>query len=214
MGNDAEGGRLNVSGFRKHRRSGRCVATFAAFEADLLRSLAGQLIELLRNEEAAPVEPAEPGSVGELEQLLDSITLQFSGPTTAPEDPVLARLFPTAYADDEESAADFRRFTESTLRQGKAAAAATVIDCLEEAGLGDEPEDGVFIDVELDPPTAQTWLRSFTDMRLAIGTRLEVEEDDEDYWESLSAEDPRGPVHDIYLWLGYLQETLVAAVIT
>ena len=33
-----------MSGFKRHRRSGACVATFTAFEADLLRSLAGQLV--------------------------------------------------------------------------------------------------------------------------------------------------------------------------
>ena len=41
-----------MTGFKRHRRSGASVATFTAFEADLLRSLAGQLIELLRNETA------------------------------------------------------------------------------------------------------------------------------------------------------------------
>jgi hypothetical protein len=185
-------------GFNRHRRSGASVATFSAFEADLLRSLAAQLIELLRNEAATPQE-GDP-----LEQLLD-----FSGPTTEPDDPVLARLFPTAYPEDEEAAADFRRFTESSLRDSKAVAASTVIDTLEQAGLPDEPEDGVFIDVELAEPDALTWMRSFTDMRLAIATRLGVEEGDEDYWHSLPDEDPRAQVHDIYDWLGYLQETLV-----
>ena len=187
-----------MSGFKRHRRSGACVATFTAFEADLLRSLAGQLIELLRNESAT----SRQGDA--LEDLLD-----FSGPTTEPDDPVLARLFPTAYPDDEEAAGDFRRFTESTLRDGKADAAATIIDTLEESGLPPEPEDGLFIDVELDPPAAMTWMRSFTDMRLAIATRLGVEEGDEDYWASLPDDDPRAQVHDIYDWLGYLQETLV-----
>jgi hypothetical protein len=188
-------------GFSRHRRSKACVATFSAFEADLLRSLAGQLIELLRNEAAAPNEADD-----DLEALLD-----FSGPTTAPEDPVLARMFPNAYPDDDEAASDFRRFTESSLRNGKAAAAGVVIDTLEEAGLPDEPEDGLFIDVELDREAAQIWLRSFTDMRLAIGTRLEVEDGDEDVWEYLSDDDPRSPVHDIYNWLWFLQETLVDA---
>ena len=41
-----------MSGFSRHRRSGAAVATFTVFEADLLRSLAAQLIELLRNESA------------------------------------------------------------------------------------------------------------------------------------------------------------------
>jgi hypothetical protein len=188
-----------MSGFKRHRRSGACVATFTVFEADLLRSLAGQLIELLRNESATAGVQNDP-----LEQLLD-----FSGPTTEPDDPVLARLFPTAYPDDEEAAGDFRRFTESTLRDGKAAAAASIIDALEEAGLPSEPEGGIFIDVELDEQAAMTWMRSFTDMRLAIATRLGVEEGDEEYWFSLPDDDPHAQVHDIYDWLGFLQETLV-----
>src|SRR3954470_18035077 len=146
-----------MSGFKRHRLGGACVATFTAFEADLLRSLAGQLIELLRNE-AATSRRADP-----LEDLLD-----FSGPTTEPDDPVLARLFPTAYPDDEEAAGDFRRYTEGTLRDGKAAAAVTVIETLEDAGLPRElTEDGLMIDVELDAATAEAWLRSFTDVRLA-----------------------------------------------
>jgi len=190
-----------VTGFKRHRRSGACVATFTAFEADLLRSLAGQLIELLRNESATAQVQSDP-----LEELLD-----FSGPTTAPEDPVLARLFPTAYPDDEEAAGDFRRFTESALRDGKADGAAAIIDALEESGLSTQPEDGTFIDVELDEGAAMTWMRSFTDMRLAIATRLSVEEGDEDYWHSLPDDDPQAQVHDIYDWLGYLQETLVHA---
>ena len=191
-----------MSGFKRHRRSGASVATFTAFEADLLRSLAGQLIELLRNESATAKHQQDP-----LEQLLD-----FSGPTTEPDDPVLARLFPTAYPDDEEAAGDFRRFTESTLRDGKAAAAAEIIDALEEAGLTTEPEDETFIDVELDPEAALIWMRSFTDMRLAIAIRLGVEEGDEEYWLSLPDDDPRAQVHDIYNWLGYLQETLVESI--
>ena len=190
-----------MSGFTRHRRSGAAVTTFTAFEADLLRSLAGQLIELLRNESAT-----EEIASDSLEDLLD-----FSGPTREPEDPVLARLFPTAYPEDEEAAAEFRRYTEADLRNGKAAGAATIIDTLEEAGLPAEPEDGLFIDVELDPATAVTWLRSFTDMRLAIATRLGIEDEDEEIWHSLPDDDPRAQVHDIYDWVGYLQETLVRA---
>ena len=191
-----------MSGFRRHRRSGASLATFTAFEADLLRSLAGQLIELLRNESA---------TAGHENDSLESL-LDFSGPTTEPDDPVLARLFPTAYPEDEEAAGDFRRFTESTLRDGKAGAAAAIIDALEESGLTPTPVDGTFIDVELDEGDALTWMRSFTDMRLAIATRLGVEEGDEDYWLSLPDDDPRAQVHGIYDWLGYLQETLIQSV--
>jgi hypothetical protein len=189
------------TGFTRHRRSGRVIATFTGFEADLLRSLAGQLVELLRNE-AATVDDRDP-----FEALMD-----FSGPTAPPEDPVLARLFPTAYPDDEEAAGEFRRFTESTLRDGKARAAVQVIDTLEEAGLPPLlDEDGLMIDVELEEDEALTWLRSFADVRLALATRLGVEDDDEEFWYSLPDDDPRSQAHDIYEWVAYLQETLVRA---
>jgi hypothetical protein len=191
-----------MSAFHRHRRSKHIIATFSGFEADLLRSLASQLVELLRNEAAVPRDETDP-----LEAMMD-----FSGPTQEPEDPVLARLFPTAYTEDEEAAAEFRRYTEGALRDGKAAAAIAIIDGLEEAGLPPElTEDGLTIDVELEEPVAETWMRSFTDLRLALATRLEVEEGDEAYWHSLPDDDPRAQAHDIYEWVGYLQETLVGA---
>jgi hypothetical protein len=190
-----------MSGFTRHRRSGRIIATFSGFEADLLRSLASQLVELLRNEAAAPREHADP-----LEAMLS-----FDGPTTAPDDPVLARLFPSAY-EDADAAAEFRRFTEGTLRDGKAAGAAAIIDTLEEAGLPAElGASKVVIDVELDEQAALSWLKSFTDLRLALATRLEVEQDDEAFWRSLPEDDPRSQAHEIYEWIGALQETLVDA---
>ena len=164
--------RSRVSGFARHRRSGRVIATFTGFEADLLRSLASQLVELLRNEAAVPRDDVDP-----FEAMMD-----FSGPTTEPEDPVLARLFPTAYPDDEEAAAEFRRFTEGALRDGKAAGARSRSSTASRRP-GCRPsstEDGLMIDVELDEPAAETWLRSFTDLRLALATRLGVEEGDED----------------------------------
>lgn len=192
-----------MTGFAVHRRTSRVIASFSGFEGDLLRSLASQVVELLRNERAVPAEGVDP-----LEALLD-----FSGPTTEPEDPVLARLFPSAYRDDDEAAGEFRRFTEGALRDGKAVAAATIIDSLEEAGLPSEiPDDGQQYDVELDAGTALTWMRSLTDIRLALATRLGVEEGDEEYWFTLPDDDPRAQAHDIYEWVGYLQETLIAAV--
>jgi hypothetical protein len=190
-----------VSGFARHSTSGSVIADFTGFEADLLRSLASQLVELLRNERAAHVE------LDPFEALMD-----FSGPTKEPEDPVLARLFPTAYQHDPDAAADFRRFTEGTLRDSKAASAGLVIDTLEDAGLPDEaPDEALMIDVELDEGAAMSWLRAFTDIRLALAVRLGVTEDDEEFWASLSEDDPRTHAHDIYEWVGFLQETLVRA---
>jgi Domain of unknown function (DUF2017) len=191
-----------LSGFARHRRSGRVIATFTGFEADLLRSLTSQLVELLRNERAVPASASDP-----MEAMFD-----FSGPTTEPDDPVLRRLFPSAYPDDDEAASEFRRYTEGALRDGKADAAGAIIDALEEAGLPTPlEEEGLVIDVELDEVEATLWLRSFTDVRLALATRLGIEEGDEVYWHSLPDDDPRAQAHDIYEWVGYLQETMVAA---
>jgi len=196
-----------VSGFERHRRSARVIATFTGFKADLLRSLASQMVELLRNERAEPAAPSADA--------FEALMAEFSGATTIPEDPVLARLFPTAYPDDEEAAADFRRFTEGGLRDGKAGAAALIIDTLEDAGLPEElREDGLVIDVELTPDEAETWMRAFTDIRLALATRLGVEAGDEDFWHSLPEDDPRAQAHDIYEWVGYLQETVVEALMS
>ena len=163
-----------MSGFERHRRTGNVIATFSGFEADLLRSLASQMVELLRNERAEPAAPtADP---------FEALMAEFSGATTIPEDPVLARLFPTAYPEDEE------------------------------AGLPPElTEDGLVIDVELSHGEAETWMRAFTDIRLALATRLGVEAGDEHYWHSLPDDDPRAQAHDIYEWVGYLQETIVEA---
>jgi hypothetical protein len=182
------------------RRGGGAAATFNGFEADLLRSLASQLVELLRNEVAAPVEAEDP-----LEELLN-----FDGPTSEPDDPVLARLFPNAYPADDEAAGEFRRFTEGGLRDGKVRAAMAVVDALEEAGLPEDlDEESLYVDVELPTDQALAWVKSFTDIRLALATRLGVEEGDEDYWHTLPDDDPRTHVHEIYEWVGYLQETLV-----
>jgi hypothetical protein len=191
-----------TEGFHR-RRGGGAVATLTGFEADLLRSLASQLIELLRDQAAVPATEVDP-----FEALLD-----FSGPISVPEDPVLARLLPSAYREDEDAAAEFRRFTESELRESKAGSAATVVAVLEDAGLptqgGDSAE--LVIDVELGPPEVVAFLKALTDIRLAVATRLDLQEGDEDFWESLPEDDPRSHMHDIYEWLGYLQETLVGA---
>ena len=193
-----------TAGFRRRRRSRTVVAEFSGFEADLLRSLASQLIELLRSE------AAEPTSDDPLEAMFD-----FTGPTSAPDDPVLARLFPSAYAHDDEAAGEFRRFTEGTLRTEKATGAGAIIDALDDAGLPaqlTEADDGLEIEVELDLAAARTWMKSLTDVRLALATRLGVEEGDEEVWWAMPEDDPRRHVHDIYEWVGELQETLVRAV--
>ncbi|MEI2642610.1 MAG: DUF2017 domain-containing protein [Candidatus Nanopelagicales bacterium] len=106
----------------------------------------------------------------------------------APEDPVLARLLPDAY-DDPEEAGEFRRLTEAGLRATKLAHIAVVRE-----QLGHDP---IVITDDV-----HAWLAFFADARLALGTRLGVTEDDS-MWPTLD------PQHNLYLYLGYLQQSLV-----
>ncbi|MGH3387213.1 MAG: DUF2017 domain-containing protein, partial [Nocardioidaceae bacterium] len=140
------------------------------------------------------------------------------GPVDAPEDPVLARLLPDAYREDVEAAGEFRRFTERGLRDQKASNGLVVLETLRAAGLPDEVADaesesvpGDTVEVDLSHDAVQAWLRSLTDVRLALATRLGVEDDDEDEWAALDEDDPRSYLHDVYDWLGYVQESLVRA---
>jgi hypothetical protein len=189
------------SGFVRGRR-GRVIGMFSQLEAEMLRSLVSQVVELVRDES-----PEKSRSDDPLETLLD-----VEGPLSRPDDPVLARLLPDAYADDAEAAGEFRRFTEHGLRDQKAEHGRQVVIDLEEAGLGDEVDtEGEPVELDLDAGRSQVWLRCLNDVRLALATRLGVQEGDEDYWDALSEDDPRAYMHDVYDWLGYVQESLVMA---
>ncbi|GAB2846332.1 DUF2017 domain-containing protein [Streptomyces deserti] len=176
-------------------------------EISIIRSLAVQLLELIG---PGPAEDAQADPLAEL----------FSeGPSEPPSDPVLKRLFPDAYSDPEQAAAspqdaeerraysaEFRRYTENDLRAGKRDNALAVIrslDALASAGAG-----GAVL--KLSPEESKRWLGALNDLRLAIGSRLEItDEDDTDLLYRLPDEDPRKPMVMAYLWLGGLQETLV-----
>ncbi|MFI0367657.1 DUF2017 domain-containing protein [Actinomadura sp. 1N219] len=156
-----------------------------AEEVALLRALMEQLLALLGE---APGEDDELASMGIAEN------------ATMPDDPVLARLFPDAYRDDGKSAEEFRRYTEMGLRDGKREAAGTVL-----ASLAGGPGS----DVVLDEKQAQAWLRALNDVRLALGTRLDITEEWYEEAESMTPDDPRAPMFAAYDWLTSLQESLV-----
>ena len=66
--------------------------------------------------------------------------------------------------------------------------------------------------VRLSGDDAQVWLRAINDVRLALGVRLAITEDFEERMARLEPDDPRSAYFWIYDWLTYLQETLVRAV--
>ncbi|MFD0368783.1 MULTISPECIES: DUF2017 domain-containing protein [unclassified Streptomyces] len=169
-------------------------------EISILRSLAVQLMELIGPGDE-PVEGEDPLAA-----------LFAEGPSEPPSDPALRRLFPDAYGDDtdelRQAAADFRRYTENDLRARKRDDALSVVRSLDALASAAAGEGGGVLKLTADESRA--WLGSLNDLRLTIGTRLEVTDDDQsEGLYRLPDDDPRKPMVMAYLWLGGLQESLV-----
>jgi len=129
------------------------------------------------------------------------------------DDPVVLRLFPSVYPTDPVEAAEFRRFTEGDLKTGKIDQAGAVL-----AALPPEDEaDPAGTEIRLDSESAEAWLRAINDVRLAMGVRLDVNEET-DLDEELDAElnrdlsSARSFQLSVYAYLGYLQESLLDAI--
>jgi hypothetical protein len=111
-----------------------------------------------------------------------------------PEDPALRRLFPPAHSD-RESEEQYRSLVGDQLLSGRTKALATMRETLELHTL--------------DPDQADAWLRALNDLRLVLGTRLDVNEEID--WEAVDLQDPRGRDLAVYGYLSWLQEQLVEA---
>jgi len=198
--------------FRPTRDGGASVR-LSAGEATLLRTLVVPIMELLNDPaRPGPSHPAPTATEGrtgagtaDAGDLFDDLEKLFSEPesqpTATPLDPVLARLLPDAYRDDPESAGEFRRFTESSLREAKKYFALTLLETL-------PPSGGK---IKLTGDQARDWLRALNDIRLMFGVRLEVTEDFEEQLAALDPKDPRVAAFEVYGWLGAVQESLVRA---
>jgi hypothetical protein len=137
----------------------------------------------------------EPGGPTPAEDPLAQLA-SIPAETERPGDAALLRLFPDAYRDDEEAAADFRRFTEADLRRERADRARRAMATLSRVGSGGR--------IPMDREEAQTWLLALNDIRLVMGTRLGISEEHE------GSEDGRTVLYD---WLTWLQSTLVDALL-
>jgi hypothetical protein len=131
-----------------------------------------------------------------LEQLLGG---PVGPPPDSSEDPALARLLPDGYTDDDEAAKEFRELTEGSLRAHKSETAQLVLDSLPAGGGA----------VCLDQDATRAWLSALNDVRLVIGTRLNVTEETD----HPDPADPAAPGYELYRWLTLLQELLVEATI-
>jgi hypothetical protein len=123
------------------------------------------------------------GLPGQLRELLNT------------DDPSLLRLFPTAYTDDPKREADYQQLMRVELLDLHRGA----LEVMEET-----------IDAtDLDEEQLGAWMKAINQMRLVLGTRLDVTEDM--YEDGMDASDPRAPAFALYSYLGWLQEHIVQA---
>ena len=175
-------------GFHRHGDNA-FVAEFSESEREVLINLVEQILELLGERTDNHVDDPLAAMVG--------ITTHDS----PPEDEVLLRLLPNAYADQVD-AAEFRRYTESTLRGKKYEHSMSMRITLMSS------VDGI---IEVDHDGANDWLGAMNDIRLALGVRLKVEQNSHEELELLAPDDPMRGVYAVYSWLGWLQESLIVA---
>ena len=176
-----------MNGWKRSGRGGRqrLVATLDPQEAAVLRGLVDEVRRMLDSRSAE--QPRD-----ELEELTGLQT----GPSTKPDDPVLARLLPDFATDDTQLSGALRSLHEPELIAAKNGAASVVLATLPEAGGR----------VELTAAQADAWLAALNDVRLALGTALDVSEDMPD---ELPPDDPRSGHLGVYHWLTYVQDGLV-----
>ncbi len=109
------------------------------------------------------------------------------------DDPSLRRLFPTAYHDDAERDREYQQLVRDELLERRLAALATV----EESATA----------TELDEAQLSAWLTALNDLRLVLGTRLDVSEDQE----PIDEDDPAAPAMAVYGYLSVLLNDAVDA---
>ncbi len=113
----------------------------------------------------------------------------------AREDPSISRLYPPGYGEDRDASEQFDRMVRDDLTAGHLAAIGSVETTLDAARLDEEQ--------------MTAWLGALNDLRLVLGTQLDVTE--ELYERGVPPDDPRAPRLALYEYLGWLEEQTVQA---
>ena len=124
----------------------------------------------------------------ELEQLVEG----------SPDDPSLRRLNPPAYLDDPDNEAAYQILAGDELRSSRRAAIATVRESLDREVL---TEDELW-----------TWMQALNSLRLVVGTRLGIEDDDDARQpRTVDEDDPDAPMWAVYEFATYVQYDVIKA---
>jgi Domain of unknown function (DUF2017) len=140
--------------------------------------------------------PTGPGSyrveLGPEERaLLRELPIQLRDAMAAnKDDPALRRLFPTAHPNDPGAEKEFRSLVGRELEESKAQSLETLAKT---AGS-----------TELSQEEMEAWLRALNDVRLWLGTLLDIKEDE-------TAEEPEDSPHILYHVLTALQSLVIDA---
>jgi hypothetical protein len=180
-------------------------ALFVSGEVAVLTDLARVLIALLDDTTATPDHGAD-----EPDPLIAMVGIDHDA--QRPDHPALARLLPDGYRDDDDAAAEFRRFTQADLVAGKLLAARAIRDDLAFGRNDPEAPDGGSV-VRIDDDRARLWLRGLNDVRLALGTSLGVTDDDDLFADDEDSADPGAAMRQIYGWLTAVQDSLIGALV-
>jgi hypothetical protein len=105
----------------------------------------------------------------------------------------LERLYPPAYANDPERDAEYRALVHDELLEKRLAA----IDIVEQTTTS----------TSLTEDEVTAWMGAINDLRLILGTRLDVSEDQE----VPSLDDPQAPAYAVYQYLTHLLAEIVYA---
>ncbi len=170
-------------------------STLAPHEAALLRNLVGSLLGMLDDRQSSS--PPD-----ELEQ----ITGMRTGHSKPPEDATVSRLLPDFFRPQNDHPAGSAA-AESLNGALRSLHEPEIIDAKREAAqclLDTCPNDGGRF--EISEEQANEWVTAVNDVRLSLGTMLEISADGPD---ELPAEHPLAGHLDVYHWLTVLQEYLV-----
>jgi hypothetical protein len=126
--------------------------------------------------------------------VLRSLVDQMRQILTEDADPGLRRLYPTAYPDDEDRDQEYQRLVHDDLQGRRLAAFQVVEDTLDSE--------------RVDAEQLAAWMGAVNDIRLVIGTKLDVSEDPSF---EIADDDPDVQAYAIYTYCSWLLEQIVEA---
>ncbi|MFN8015177.1 MAG: DUF2017 family protein [Acidimicrobiia bacterium] len=127
------------------------------------------------------------------------------------EDPVRERLFPRAYLDPTEENAEmaWAAFAHPELLESRVNTLVMLIETLNRLEPAPPDRDaGEMKMVLLSPEETEVWLKGLNDLRLALGTRLNITEEQN----VVESPDPHAQLRQIYDWLTAIQQDLLEQV--